>query len=166
VGNPWDRDTTVGPVIRPEHRDRIEAYVASALDEGGSVLAGGGRPPLDRGWYVNPTLIGGVANSARVCQDEIFGPVAVVLPYRDLDHAVQIANETSFGLHAAIFGPTETAIALAPRLRAGSVTINGGGGFRTDAPMGGFKQSGIGREVGEWGVREFLEVQHVQWPIS
>jgi aldehyde dehydrogenase (NAD+)/betaine-aldehyde dehydrogenase len=166
VGDPFDRDTIVGPLIRPDHRDRVEQYIESALADGGTILAGGGRPPVERGWYINPTLIGDLDNSVRACREEIFGPVAVVFSYRDLDDAVAIANDSPLGLQAYLFGSTETALELAPRLRAGTVTINGGAGtFRTDAPLGGFKQSGIGRESGEWGVGEFLEPQHVTWRV-
>jgi aldehyde dehydrogenase (NAD+)/betaine-aldehyde dehydrogenase len=115
---------------------------------------------------MNPTLIAGLENSARICQEEVFGPVAVVLTYHDLDEAVEIANDSSLGLNAYIFGDTDRARTLAPRLEAGTVTINGGGGFRPDAPLGGFKESGIGRESGEWGLREFLEIQHVVWNVD
>jgi aldehyde dehydrogenase (NAD+)/betaine-aldehyde dehydrogenase len=156
----------VGPLISAAHRDRVEGYVASALSEGGSIIAGGGRPANNTGWYVNPTLVGGVDLGARISQEEIFGPVGVVLPYKTVDEALTIANHTRFGLSANVFsGDLEEALAFSARLQAGTVTINGGGGLRTDAPFGGVKQSGIGREGGEWGVREFLEPQHIQWAL-
>jgi aldehyde dehydrogenase (NAD+)/betaine-aldehyde dehydrogenase len=164
VGDPWDPDTVVGPLIRPDHRDRVEGFIDRALAAGGEIVAGGGRPDLPRGWYVNPTLIGGVAPDAEIAQEEVFGPVAVIMTYRDLDEAIAVANGTNFGLAAYIHGADlEAAQALAARLQAGSVYINGGGGLRPDAPLGGVKASGIGREIGEWGVREYLEPQHVQW---
>jgi aldehyde dehydrogenase (NAD+)/betaine-aldehyde dehydrogenase len=166
VGDPFNRDTLVGPLISSAHRARVEGYVQSAVDNGGFIAAGGGRPPLDRGWFVNPCLVAGVPNSARISQEEVFGPVAVVLPYTDVNDAVRIANDSTMGLHAMIFGPLDEALDIAPRLAVGQVTINGGGsGSRTDAPMGGFKQSGIGREAGRWGLSEFLQPQHVHWPI-
>jgi aldehyde dehydrogenase (NAD+) len=162
VGDPWDPTTIVGPLIRPEHRARVEGFVERSLAAGGRVLAGGGRPDR-RGWFVNPTLIGDVAPDSEIAQEEIFGPVGVLLTYRDLDEAVEIANGTKFGLAAYVHGDEEVARALAPRLRAGTVYINGGGGLRPDAPFGGWGASGIGREWGEEGVREFLEPQHIQW---
>lgn len=166
TGDPWDAGTVVGPLISAAHRDRVEGYVASALSEGGSIIAGGGRPANNTGWYVNPTLVGGVDLGARISQEEIFGPVGVVLPYKTVDEALTIANHTRFGLSANVFsGDLEEALAFSARLQAGTVTINGGGGLRTDAPFGGVKQSGIGREGGEWGVREFLEPQHIQWAL-
>jgi aldehyde dehydrogenase (NAD+)/betaine-aldehyde dehydrogenase len=166
IGDPWDPATVVGPLIRPEHRDSVEGYVTRAVEAGGRIVAGGGRPDEPRGWYVNPTLVGDVDPSAEICQEEIFGPVGVILRYRDLDEAVAIANGTRFGLAAYIHSPDlDDALAIAPRLQAGSVYVNGGGGLRPDAPLGGFKASGIGREIGEFGVREYLEPQHVQWAL-
>jgi aldehyde dehydrogenase (NAD+)/betaine-aldehyde dehydrogenase len=164
VGDPLDPRTVVGPMITAQHRDRVEGYVAGALAQGATIAAGGGRPDLRRGWYTNPVLLVDVDNSWPVAQEEIFGPVAVATPYRDLDEAVGIANDSRYGLHAYLFGAdTDRARSVASRLRAGSVSINGGGGFRPDAPMGGFGASGIGRELGKWGIHEYLEPQHVQW---
>jgi aldehyde dehydrogenase (NAD+)/betaine-aldehyde dehydrogenase len=164
VGDPWQPDTVVGPLIRPEHRERVEGFVARAVDGGGTLLAGGGRPALDRGWFMNPALIGDVPWDAEIAQEELFGPVSVLFAYRDLDHAVELANSTKFGLAAYILGPDlDEARALAARLRAGTVYINGGGGIRPDAPFGGWGVSSIGREWGAEGIREYLEPQHVQW---
>jgi aldehyde dehydrogenase (NAD+)/betaine-aldehyde dehydrogenase len=164
IGDPWDPATVVGPLIRPEHRDRVEGFVDRAVAGGATVLAGGGRPDLDRGWYVNPTLVGDVAPDAEIAQEEIFGPIAVLFAYRDLDHAVELANSTKFGLAAYLHGPDlEEARAMAGRLRAGSVYINGGGGIRPDAPFGGWGASSVGREWGAEGIREYLEPQHIQW---
>jgi aldehyde dehydrogenase (NAD+)/betaine-aldehyde dehydrogenase len=106
-------------------------------------------------------------NSAPICQEELFGPVSVVLPYDDVDHAVSIANDTIYGLSANVFGPSQPeCLQIAARIRAGYVTINGGGGMRADAPFGGMRASGIGREFGEWGVREYLEPQQIQWSLA
>jgi aldehyde dehydrogenase (NAD+) len=166
VGDPWDPKTIVGPLIRPEHRERVERSVQDAVSEGATILAGGGRPPLERGWYTNPVLVGGVDGRAPIAQEEIFGPVGVLIPYDGIDDGVAKANDVAYGLGADVFSPdAATGIGVARRLRAGTVTINGGGAFRPDAPFGGFKASGIGREYGEWGVREFLEPQHVQWAL-
>jgi aldehyde dehydrogenase (NAD+)/betaine-aldehyde dehydrogenase len=164
VGDPRDPATVVGPMITSEHRDRVEGYVSAAVAQGGSILAGGGRPGLSRGWFTNPVVLAEVENSWPVAQEEIFGPVSVALSYDTVDDAVDIANDSVFGLHAYLYSANvDGARALAPRLRAGSVTINGGGGFRPDAPMGGFGVSGVGREIGWWGIYEYLEPQHVQW---
>jgi aldehyde dehydrogenase (NAD+)/betaine-aldehyde dehydrogenase len=115
---------------------------------------------------MNPVLVGDVSGRAPIAQEEIFGPVGVLIPYDGIDDGVAKANDVAYGLGADVFSPdAATGIAIAGRLRAGTVTINGGGAFRPDAPFGGFKASGIGREYGEWGVREFLEPQHVQWAL-
>jgi aldehyde dehydrogenase (NAD+)/betaine-aldehyde dehydrogenase len=164
VGDPRDPATVVGPMISSQHRDRVEGYVSAAVAQGASVLAGGGRPDLERGWFTNPVVLTDVESSWPVAQEEIFGPVSVVMAYDSVDEAVAIANDTPYGLHAYVYSADlDAARALAPRLRAGAVSINGGGGFRPDAVMGGFGVSGIGRELGTWGIHEFLEPQHVQW---
>jgi aldehyde dehydrogenase (NAD+) len=166
VGDPKDPKTLVGPVISEQHRDRILGYIEGALADGGQILAQAVAPTERPGWWVAPTLIGGLPNSARINQEEVFGPVATVHVYDTVDEAVSIANDSVFGLHASVFGDLDEALALAPRLDAGHVTINGGGPVRGDAPLGGWKQSGIGRENGEAGVREFLEAVTVQWPAE
>jgi aldehyde dehydrogenase (NAD+) len=164
VGDPWDAATICGPLISGAHRERVEGYVRAALDSGARVVAGGGRPETARGFYTNPVVVAGVESGWPICQEEIFGPVAVALPYRDIDEAVHLANDTRYGLHSYIFGPdVDRARRLADRIRAGSVTINGGGGLRPDAPMTGWGISGVGSEIGRWGIGEYLLPQHVQW---
>ena len=164
VGDPWDPATVVGPLIREDHRRRVEGFVERAVAAGGTVLVGGGRPPLDRGYFVNPALVGDVGPDAEIAQEEVFGPVATIFAYKDLDDAVRLANHSKFGLAAYVHGEDlDEARAIAARLRAGSVYINGGGGIRPDAPFGGWRASGIGREWGAEGVREYLEPQHIQW---
>lgn len=166
VGDPWDPATICGPLISRPHRERVEGYVSTAVASGATVIAGGGRPDLPRGFYTNPAVVAGVDSSWPICQEEIFGPVAVALPYKDIDEAVAIANDTRYGLHAYVFSPDlDRARLLAGRIRAGSVTINGGGGLRTDAPMTGWGISGIGSEIGRWGITEYLSPQHVQWAV-
>jgi aldehyde dehydrogenase (NAD+)/betaine-aldehyde dehydrogenase len=166
VGDPWDPKTIVGPLIRPDHRERVESLVEQAVGEGATIVAGGGRPPVERGWYTNPVLVGGVENRAHIAQEEVFGPVGVLVAYDDLDDAIAKANDVPYGLAANVYAPdSATGVKVARRLRAGTVYVNGGGAFRPDAPFGGFKASGIGREYGEWGIREFLQPQHVQWPL-
>jgi aldehyde dehydrogenase (NAD+)/betaine-aldehyde dehydrogenase len=153
-------------MITAQHRDRVEAYVAQAVSWGATVAAGGGRPDLSRGWFTNPTLVIDADNSWPIAQEEIFGPVAVAMRYQTEDDAIRLANDSPYGLHAYVFSADlNRAQKLAGRLRAGSVTINGGGGFRPDAPMGGFGASGIGRELGKWGIHEYLEPQHIQWAV-
>ena len=167
VGDPWDPATIVGPMISSAHRDRVEGFVSEAVAAGAEIAAGGGRPDLAQGWYTNPALVVGAENSWRIAQEEIFGPVAVAFPYASVEEAIAVANDTRYGLHAYVFtGDLERAFQVAGELRAGSVTVNGGGGLRPDAPMGGFGISGVGREIGPWGIREYLEPQHVQWPIA
>ena len=166
VGDPTDPATLVGPVISPQHRERVLGYISGALADGGHEVATGHAGDPDSGWYVRPTLIGGLGNDARINQEEVFGPVATLQPYRSVDEAVSIANATTYGLHASVFGDLDEAKAVAPRLDAGLVTINGGGRVRADAPNGGWKQSGIGRERGEAGIREYLEPVTVQWPME
>lgn len=166
VGNPWDPSTVVGPVISGAHRARIEGFVADAVRDGGQVVAGGGDAEFERGWYVNSTLVAGVDNQHAIARQEIFGPVAVLLSYRDTAEAIAIANDSEFGLHAMVFGDEQECFQVAYQLRAGTVSINGGGGFRPDAPLGGFRSSGVGRELGELGLREFFEPRHIQWSLA
>ncbi|PBC39263.1 betaine-aldehyde dehydrogenase [Rhodococcus sp. ACS1] len=165
VGDPWDTRTLVGPVISERHRQSVLAHIGNALSDGGTVLARGHEPQAT-GWWVPPTLIGGLANDARCNQEEIFGPVASVQVYDTVDEAIAIANDSTFGLHATVWGPHDEAMEIAPRLDVGQVSINGGGPKRPDAPNGGWKNSGIGREFGEAGIREFLEPVHIQWPVT
>lgn len=167
VGDPWDERTVVGPLIRPEHRESVEGYVERALTGGGRLEAGGGRPATPtRGWFMNPALVGGVGNRAEISQEELFGPVGVVIPYDDVDDAVAMANDCRYGLNANVWGPAADAVRVARMIRSGTVTINGGGGLRPDAPFGGYRHSGIGREAGEEGFLEFFEVKHLQWPLG
>jgi aldehyde dehydrogenase (NAD+)/betaine-aldehyde dehydrogenase len=166
VGDPLQEETEVGPLISDAHRRSVEEYVMRAAEVGASVVAGGQRPSgLESGFFLEPTLVVGVGNDAEINQEEIFGPVGAVIPYQDLDEVVRIANDSKYALNANIWGPTVEAIELARRLRTGTVVINGGGGMRADAPWGGPGFSGIGREVGEEGYREFFEVKHIQWVL-
>ncbi|MDP3135539.1 MAG: aldehyde dehydrogenase family protein [Burkholderiaceae bacterium] len=161
VGDPWDPATLVGPVISAAHRARVRGYIDEAVKGGAQVAASSSTPLPTTGWYVAPTLISGIDNKARIAREEIFGPVGVVIPYDSIDQAIDITNDSELGLKAYLYGPAAVCKSLAPRLRVGTVVINSGAGLRADAPMGGFKASGIGREWGEEGVREFLETQHI-----
>jgi delta 1-pyrroline-5-carboxylate dehydrogenase len=166
VGDPRATDTVLGPLIRAEQRTSVEGYVERALAEGGEILAGGGRPDEPAGYYMNPALIGGLGNDSEIAQNELFGPVGVLMPYKTLDEAVATANDSRYSLNAAVWGPEDTAMLVAQRLRSGSVAINGGGGPRPDAPWGGPRESGTGREGGDDGFRDFFEVKHIHWPVA
>ncbi|MBB3051439.1 aldehyde dehydrogenase (NAD+)/betaine-aldehyde dehydrogenase [Prauserella isguenensis] len=166
VGDPQEDDTVVGPVISAEHRAKVEGLVSDAVAAGATVVAGGGRPDLPTGHYLNPAILTGVDVDAPIAQTELFAPIAIALPYSDVDEAVRIANATSYGLAANVFGPLDEAMPVAERVRSGTVTINGGAGMRPDAPWGGPGRSGVGRELGEDGFAEFFEVKHIQWPLA
>jgi aldehyde dehydrogenase (NAD+) len=166
VGDPWDEQTLVGPLIRGDHRDSVEAAIRRAVENGAEIVAGGGRPPIEDGYYLNPAVLGSVSNQDEVARHELFGPIAILIPYTDADEALRIANDTEYGLNAGVWGPLPEAISFARRIRSGTVAVNGGGPSRPDAPWGGFGRSGIGRDGGEEGLREFLEVQHVHWPLG
>ena len=166
VGSAWDEATQVGPLIRADHRDRVEAYVTRAVDAGATVIAGGGRPDIADGFYLNPALVGNVRSGDEICQEELFGPVAVLLPYDDIEDAVRIANDTRFGLNSNIWGPVDQAMLLARRIKAGTVAINGGGADLPQFPWPGHGESGVGVDRGMEGFREFLRVRHVQIPLA
>jgi aldehyde dehydrogenase (NAD+)/betaine-aldehyde dehydrogenase len=166
VGDPWDERTDLGPLIRREHVERVEGFVERAYQAGGEAVAGGGSPGLERGFFMNPVLIGGLGNDAEICQEELFAPVGAIVPFDTIDEVVELANGTRFGLNANVWGPTDEAMRVARRLRSGTVTLNGGGGERPDAPWGGYGESGIGYDRGEAGFAEFFQVKHVQWPLA
>jgi acyl-CoA reductase-like NAD-dependent aldehyde dehydrogenase len=163
VGDPADPSVMLGPVIREERRQKIEEYVQAGKKEGALLVTGGNRPKgLSRGFFLEPTIFGNVRNDMRIAREEIFGPVVSVIPYSDEDEAVRIANDSSFGLGGAILTrDTVRAIDIARRIRTGTVGINGG--FNLLGPFGGFKDSGIGRESGIWGMQEYTEIQCVAW---
>ena len=159
VGDPLELSTFIGPLVTAAQRDRVERYIEIGVSEGGRIVCGGGRPPDLAGWYVEPTLFADVDNSMRVAREEIFGPVVVVIPYNDVDEAIAIANDSPLGLAGAVFGADEhQAMAVATRFRTGHVGINTLG-MDWVLPFGGFKQSGVGRELGREGLETFLEVQ-------
>lgn len=165
-GDPTDPGTICGPVISALQRDRIEAHLAGALEQGGSFAIGGGRPAdRDRGFYIEPTLVVGVGNDARIAREEVFGPVLVALPHDGDDDAVAIANDSDYGLSGAVYGTDlDRAWAVARRLRTGTVGVNGGIWYGGDVPFGGYKQSGLGREMGVLGFEEYLEAKAVAEP--
>ncbi len=163
AADPTDPGTICGPLISAVQRDRVESYLALAEAEGGRFVLGGGRPKdLERGFFIEPTLIVGLDNSSRVAQEEIFGPVLVVIPHDGDDDAVRIANDSTFGLSGSVYsGDRDRAVAVANRIRTGTIGVNGGLWFSPDVPFGGYKQSGIGREMGVAGFEEYLETKSI-----
>jgi aldehyde dehydrogenase (NAD+) len=162
VGDPFDAQTQMGPLVASRQRDRVEGYIAKGIADGATLATGGGRPRhLDRGWFVEPTVFGNVDNHSVIAQEEIFGPVLSVIPAQDEQDAIAVANDTIYGLNASVFtNDVDRAREVAGQLRSGTVGHNA---FRTDfgIAFGGFKQSGIGREGGREGLRPFLETKTV-----
>lgn len=163
AGDPTDPGTICGPVISARQRERVEEYLTLATEEGGTFAVGGGRSPkFDRGYFIDPTLVVGLDNSARVAREEIFGPVLTVITYRDEAEAIAIANDSPFGLSGAIFSGDEAhALDVGSKIRTGTLGINGGVWYSPDVPFGGYKQSGIGREMGVAGFEEYLETKSI-----
>jgi aldehyde dehydrogenase (NAD+) len=162
VGDPFDAQTQMGPLVASRQRDRVEGYISRGVADGARLVTGGGRPKdLDRGFYVEPTVFANVDNSSVIAQEEIFGPVLSVVPAQDEADAIRVANDTIYGLNASVFtNDVNRAREVAAQLRSGTVGHNA---FRTDfgIAFGGFKQSGIGREGGIEGLRNYLEVKTV-----
>lgn len=163
VGDPSDPSTMIGPLVSASHRDSVEKYIQIAREEGATILTGGDRPDgFDDGFFVNPTLIGDVTNDMRIVQEEVFGPVITIQAYDSMDEAIELANSTQFGLAGGIFTRDEDrAIALAPRIEAGNLSVNLAGA-NAQLPFGGFKMSGIGREGGLAGVEALLASKQLQ----
>lgn len=162
-GDPTNPGTICGPVISALQRDRIQAYLDSAIAEGGRFACGGGRPAdRDTGFFIEPTVIAGLDNNAKVAREEIFGPVLTVIAHDGDDDAVRIANDSPYGLSGTVFSADEErAHGIAARMRVGTVNVNGGVWYSADMPFGGYKQSGIGREMGLAGFEEYLETKAI-----
>jgi betaine-aldehyde dehydrogenase len=164
LGDPFDEKTKLGPLTSAAQRDRVRGYIRKGLEEGAQLLAGGADAPegLGKGYYVKPTVFGKVDPRSTIAQEEIFGPVLSIITYKDEADAIRIANGTPYGLGGGVWsGSEEHALKVARRLRTGQVDINGGP-FNMFAPFGGFKQSGHGRELGRFGLEEFLEFKSLQ----
>jgi len=164
VGDPLDPSTSLGPVATEAQRERVRDHIRAGIEEGATLVTGGPEPPpgLERGWFVRPTVFAGVDNDMTVAREEIFGPVLAIIPYDSEDDAVRIANDTIYGLHAGVYsGDRARAVRVARRLQAGQVDVNGGG-YNPLAPFGGYKQSGLGREMGRHGLEAYLEVKSLQ----
>ena len=163
-GDPFDGGTRLGPLVSAAQRDRVRNYIDKGIGEGATLVTGGAESPdgLDTGYFVEPTVFSSVSRDMTIAREEIFGPVLVIIPYDSEEEAVEIANDTEYGLAGGVWsGDPERAKAVARRLRTGQVEVNGGG-FNPMAPFGGYKQSGNGREFGAFGLEEFLEVKAVQ----
>jgi len=164
-GDPFADGTRLGPLVSEAQRDKVRDYIRTAVDEGARLVAGGADQPdgLDRGWFVQATVLSDVRPGTRVEREEVFGPVLAIVAYDTEGEAVAIANDTVYGLHAGVWSAdADRAMAVARRLRSGMVEVNGGI-FNPLAPWGGCKQSGNGRELGRWGLEEFLEVKSLQF---
>ena len=163
-GDPFDAVSRLGPLVSAAQRDRVRNYIDKGVGEGATLVTGGVAPPdgLDTGFFVSPTVFTDVTRDMTIAREEIFGPVLVIMPYDTEDEAVEIANDTDYGLAGGVWsGDPEHAKAVARRLRTGQVEVNGGS-FNPMAPFGGYKQSGNGREFGSFGLEEFLEVKAMQ----
>jgi aldehyde dehydrogenase (NAD+) len=169
VGDPSEPDTMVGPLISSSQRERVERYIAAGTNEGARLAFGGHRPAhLDKGYFVEPVLFVDVKSSMAIAQDEIFGPVGVVIPFSDDDEAVAIANDSHYGLSGAAWAKDpQRAYEVAKRVRTGQMYVNVAlGPANPFGPFGGYKRSGIGREFGEAGVDEYLETKTVMWGVA
>jgi acyl-CoA reductase-like NAD-dependent aldehyde dehydrogenase len=163
-GDPFDPESKLGPLVSDVQRERVRAYIRKGQEEGAKLVAGGADPPegLERGYFVRPTVFSDVTPQMTIAQEEIFGPVLAIMPYDDEEDAVRIANDTVYGLSGGVWsGDEERAKRVARRIRTGQVEINGGA-FNPLAPFGGYKQSGHGRELGRFGLEEFLQVKSMQ----
>jgi aldehyde dehydrogenase (NAD+) len=163
-GDPFEKTSRLGPLVSAVQRDRVRGYIETGVEEGARLVTGGADAPdgLDTGFFVKPTVFSDVTPDMTIAQEEIFGPVLAIMPYDSEDDAVRIANGTIYGLAGGVWsGDPERAMRVARRLRAGQIEVNGGA-FNARAPFGGYKQSGVGREAGTYGLEEFLEVKALQ----
>src|SRR6185436_20596837 len=159
VGDPFDEATRLGPLVSRGQRDRVRGFVDRSTAR---LVAGGLDAPLpDQGHFVAPTVFADVDRDSELAQEEIFGPVLSIIPFADDDEAVAIANNSRYGLAGGVWGSPDRALAVARRMRTGAVDINGGA-FNPVAPFGGYKQSGIGRELGTYGLAEFQQTKAIQ----
>src|ERR1700727_1641258 len=163
-GDPADQANYMGPLISERQRDKVDGLVKRAVAAGATLVTGGEK--VDPGYFYTPTLLTNVDPDSEIAQEEAFGPVLVIIPHDGDDDAVRIANNSIYGLSGAVFGSDERALAVARRIRTGTVGVNGGAWFGPDVPFGGFKQSGVGREMGAAGLEEFLETKSLAIPVS
>jgi acyl-CoA reductase-like NAD-dependent aldehyde dehydrogenase len=162
TGDPFAAETKLGPVVSETQYERVRGYIQKGIDEGAKLVTGGLDSAHDKGYYIQPTVFSNVSNDMTIAQEEIFGPVLSIIPYDNEEDAIRIANDTIYGLAGGVWsGDPERAKRVARRLRTGQVEINGGT-FNLMAPFGGFKQSGHGRELGKFGLDEYLEIKSLQ----
>ncbi len=163
-GDPFDEGVMIGPLVSQAQQDRVRGFINKGIDEGAKLLVGGAEQPAEHpnGYYVSPTIFSEVTRDMTIAREEIFGPVLSIMPYDSVDEAVEIANDSEYGLSGGVWGGNpDEAMDVARRLRTGQVDVNGGQ-FNPSAPFGGYKQSGNGRERGRWGLEEFLETKAIQ----
>ena len=167
MGDPADPVTELGPMIHERHFQRVKAYIQTGLDEGARLVTGGQTPAeLEPGYFIQPTLLADVSNDMRVAREEIFGPVVCAIPYDDIDDAIRIANDSDMGLSGSVWtSDVEAGLEIGRRIHAGNFSING---FTMDvaAPFGGYKRSGLGRELGEEGLHDYLEFKTINLPSA
>jgi acyl-CoA reductase-like NAD-dependent aldehyde dehydrogenase len=164
-GDPTDQANYMGPLISERQRDKVDGLVQRAV-AAGATLVTGGEKVAGPGYFYTPTLLTNVDPDSEIAQEEAFGPVLVIIPHDGDDDAVRIANNSIYGLSGAVFGSDERALAVARRIRTGTVGVNGGAWFGPDVPFGGYKQSGVGREMGAAGLEEFLETKSLAIPVG
>jgi aldehyde dehydrogenase (NAD+) len=167
-GDPQREDVIMGPLISAKQRDRVMGYIDKGVAEGATLTVGGKRPEeYPKGYYVEPTLFTDVDNSMTIAQEEIFGPVLVVIPFDDDDDAVRLANDSRYGLSGGVVSASfDRAMAVARRVRSGTMSVNGGLWYGADVPFGGFKDSGVGRQNGIAGFDQYLEIKSLAWPSA
>ena len=163
-GDPADQDNYMGPLISERQRDKVDGMVRRAVAAGATLVTGGEK--VNPGYFYTPTLLTNVDPDSEIAQEEVFGPVLVIIPHDGDDDAVRIANNSIYGLSGAVYGSEERALAVARRIRSGTIGVNGGAWFGPDVPFGGYKQSGVGREMGTAGLEEFLESKSLAIPVS
>jgi acyl-CoA reductase-like NAD-dependent aldehyde dehydrogenase len=167
-GDPQEPGTLCGPVISAKQRARVLGYIQKGIDEGAKLLVGGTDAPTgrDKGFWVKPTLFVDVDNAMTIAQEEIFGPVLAVIPFEDEEHAIRIANDSVYGLAGNVMsGSLDRAVAVARRLRAGFIGVNGTAAYGADVPFGGYKASGVGRQNGTAGFDQYTELKSVGLPV-
>ncbi len=163
TGNPKNEETDIGPLVSEVQYNKVQRLIKAGISEGATLVTGGSGKPekLDSGYYVRPTVFGNVSNKMEIAREEIFGPVLSIIPYNSEEEAIEIANDTEYGLAAYVSGENkDKMMMLARKIKAGQIHLNHGSAG-TNAPFGGFKQSGNGREKAEWGLEEFLEVKAI-----
>jgi acyl-CoA reductase-like NAD-dependent aldehyde dehydrogenase len=163
-GDPADQDNYMGPLISERQRDKVDGMVRRAVAAGAMLVTGGEK--VNPGYFYTPTLLTNVDPDSEIAQEEVFGPVLVIIPHDGDDDAVRIANNSIYGLSGAVYGSEERALAVARRIRSGTIGVNGGAWFGPDVPFGGYKQSGVGREMGAAGLEEFLESKSLAIPVG